>query len=118
VPTFFQQLYNDQNTNVLDVTGPVLYIDAPSVERWLDEHDSPRHLDDWDDRDWPRFHSDSDDGDDDGEGRESRLDRGYTIYFVNWYNRSDAARHWRLVRPPGLCRRQLDGRHANVRFRV
>jgi hypothetical protein len=34
-PTVFQTDYNDQLGNVLDVTGPVLYIDAPSVEGWL-----------------------------------------------------------------------------------
>jgi len=34
-PTDYQLGYNDQATNVLDVTGPVLYIDAPSVEKWL-----------------------------------------------------------------------------------
>lgn len=34
-PTFYQQLYNDQKKNVLEVTGPVLYIDGPSVEAWL-----------------------------------------------------------------------------------
>jgi hypothetical protein len=34
-PTAFQLMYNDQKKNVLDVTGPVLYIDAPSVEDWL-----------------------------------------------------------------------------------
>jgi hypothetical protein len=34
-PTDYQLLYNDQENNVLDVTGPVLYIDAPSVEKWL-----------------------------------------------------------------------------------
>jgi hypothetical protein len=33
--TFYQQLYNDQKKNVFDVTGPVLYIDGPSVEAWL-----------------------------------------------------------------------------------
>jgi hypothetical protein len=33
--TQFQQLYNNQNKNVIDVTGPVLYIDGPSVERYL-----------------------------------------------------------------------------------
>ncbi len=36
--TLFQQLYNDQEKNVLDVTGPVLYIDGPSVEAWLAEN--------------------------------------------------------------------------------
>jgi len=34
-PTGFQLGYNDQVNNVLDVAGPVLYIDAPSVEQWL-----------------------------------------------------------------------------------
>jgi hypothetical protein len=37
-PTDFQLMYNDQKRNVLDVTGPVLYIDAPSVEAWLAEN--------------------------------------------------------------------------------
>ena len=36
-PTDFQRMYNDQENNVLDVTSPVLYIDAPSVENgWQD----------------------------------------------------------------------------------
>jgi hypothetical protein len=61
-PTQFQQLYNDQEKNVLDVVGPVLYIDAPTVEQYLDDHD---------------------DGD----------QRGYTIYFINWYNREDFQFH-------------------------
>jgi hypothetical protein len=33
--TEFQQAYNDQENNRLDVTGPVRYIDGPSVEAWL-----------------------------------------------------------------------------------
>src|SRR5688500_16427761 len=37
-PTDFQLMYNDQKKNVLDVTGPVLHIDAPSVEAWLAEN--------------------------------------------------------------------------------
>ena len=36
--TDYQTAYNDQENNVLDVTGPVLYIDAPSVEHWLASH--------------------------------------------------------------------------------
>ena len=39
-PTAFQQQYNDQDKNVLDVTGPVLYIDGPQVERYLASRDS------------------------------------------------------------------------------
>src|SRR5262249_5688147 len=60
----FQQLYNDQVHNLLDVTGPVLYIDAPKVEKWLDEND-----------------------------RGPREDRGYTVYFVNWWGRDDFRFH-------------------------
>jgi len=46
----------------VDVTGPVLYIDAPSVEKWLENNANPRT-------------------------------NGYTIYFVNWYGRSDFKFH-------------------------
>jgi hypothetical protein len=60
--TPFQDQYNQQQKNVLDVVGPVLYIDAPAVERYLAARD---------------------DGD----------DRGYTIYFVNWYGRRDFKFH-------------------------
>jgi hypothetical protein len=66
-PTDFQQAYNDQASNVLDVTGPVLYIDAPSTELWLMAHAR---------------------GD---LGIDTR--RGYTIFFVNWYGRSDFKFH-------------------------
>jgi hypothetical protein len=34
-PTDYQLAYNEQETNLLDVSSPVLYIDAPSVEGWL-----------------------------------------------------------------------------------
>jgi hypothetical protein len=33
--TDYQFAYNNQANNVLDVTNPVLFIDAPSVEKWL-----------------------------------------------------------------------------------
>lgn len=61
-PTLFQEQYNEQQKNVLDVTGPVLYIDAPTVEQYLEDHD---------------------------EGDR----RAYTIYFINWYNRTDFQFH-------------------------
>jgi hypothetical protein len=41
-PTLYQTQYNNQTRNVLDVTGPVLDIDAASVERWLETHTGPR----------------------------------------------------------------------------
>lgn len=59
-PTLYQELYNEQQQNVLDVAGPVLYIDAPSVERWLTANGG-RSL---------------------GLGRQP----GYTVYFINWFD--------------------------------
>jgi hypothetical protein len=41
-PTVYMNAYNTQANNVLDVTGPVLYIDGPSVERWLEHNANPR----------------------------------------------------------------------------
>jgi hypothetical protein len=41
-PTVYMTAYNNQAGNVLDVTGPVLYIDGPTVERWLETHANPR----------------------------------------------------------------------------
>jgi hypothetical protein len=59
--TEFQRQYNEQQHNRLDVTGPVLYIDAPSTERWLANHSqSALGLD---------------------------IAHSYTIFFVNWYGR-------------------------------
>ena len=61
--TVFQQQYNDQSNNVRDVTGPVLYIDAPTVENWLSKN------------------------------LDNRSNNSYTIVFVNWYGRSDFKFH-------------------------
>jgi hypothetical protein len=66
-PTLYQQAYNDQNKNVLDVIGPVLYIDAPSTEKWLMDRARTRL------------------------GIDTR--RSYTIFFVNWYGRRDFKFH-------------------------
>ena len=41
-PTIYQAAYNAQAANVLDVTGPVLYVDAPTVEKYLDANDARR----------------------------------------------------------------------------
>ena len=43
--------------------GPVLYIDAARAEKWLVEHDA------------------------------DAADRGYTLYFINWYGRPDFQFH-------------------------
>lgn len=67
-PTLYQLFYNDNENNVLDVTGPVLYIDGPTVEHWL----------------WNNLRSYL-------GGRNA--ERGYTIFFVNWYGRPDFKFH-------------------------
>ena len=61
--TSFQQDYNDQKTNVLDVTDNS-FIDGPSVERWLIDH-APAGVDTTED----------------------------TIFFINWWGRDDFRFH-------------------------
>jgi hypothetical protein len=41
-PTVYQTAYNNQANNLLDVTGPVLYVDGPTVEQWLQNNANPR----------------------------------------------------------------------------
>jgi hypothetical protein len=65
-PTDFQLQYNAQENNVLDVSGPVLYIDGPSAEQWLASN--ARRL-----------------------GVDTR--QGYTIFYINWYGRDDFQFH-------------------------
>lgn len=64
--TAFQQAYNDQKTNVRDVSSQVLYIDAPKTERWL--HSRARNL-----------------------GVDPV--RGYTVFLINWASRPDFQFH-------------------------
>jgi hypothetical protein len=61
--TTFQQAYNDQEKNVLDITANH-EIDAPSVEKWLAFH-PPAGVD----------------------------TRRNTVFFVNWFGRSDFKHH-------------------------
>ncbi len=61
--TVFQEDYNAQTSNALDVTENN-YIDAPSVEKWLANH-APRGVD----------------------------TRRNTVYLINWYDRSDFKFH-------------------------
>jgi hypothetical protein len=56
------EYYNNQVTNILDVTNPVWYIDAPSTEQWLMDNAHRLHV---------------------------NTAHGYTIFFINWYNRPD-----------------------------
>ncbi|MCB9649447.1 MAG: hypothetical protein H6730_23040 [Deltaproteobacteria bacterium] len=69
--TLFQQAYNDNETNVLDITGPVLYVDGPSAEAWLASHYRSGR---------PHRHH--------GEAEE-----GYTVFFINWFGRPDFRFH-------------------------
>jgi hypothetical protein len=64
--TVFQQGYNDQDNNVLDITDDVLFIDGPSAERWL--LDSAHRL-------------------------GINPQRSYTIFFINWHSRPDFQFH-------------------------
>lgn len=65
--TLFQQFYNDQANNVLDITGPVWTIDGPTVEKWLNAR---------------------------AQGQLGiDTNTGYTIFFINWYGRSDFQFH-------------------------
>jgi hypothetical protein len=56
------EYYNNQVTNILDVTNPVWYIDAPSTEQWLMNNAHRLRVD---------------------------TSKGYTIFYINWYNRRD-----------------------------
>jgi hypothetical protein len=65
--TAFQQLYNDNVNNILDVTDPVLYIDAPSTEKLLKQHArSVLGID---------------------------VDHSYTLFFINWYGQENFKFH-------------------------
>jgi hypothetical protein len=68
--TAFQEAYNEQGNNapgerrpLVEVRGQVLSIDAAKAEKWLVDHDP------------------------------DAADRGYTLYFINWYGRSDFQFH-------------------------
>lgn len=66
-PTAFQRLYNEQEHNLLDVTGPVLFLDGPAVERWLMEQGRRR--------------------------LRINPERSYTVYLINWHSRPDFRFH-------------------------
>jgi hypothetical protein len=66
-PTRFQILYNEQEKNVLDVTDPVLRIDAPTVEKWLSDNAAAL--------------------------LKKPVEKSYTIYFINWYSQSNFRFH-------------------------
>lgn len=63
---YYQQQYNLQPKHVLTVTGPVLYIDGPKTEKWLEDH---------------------------SEDLLGHDDKSYTVFFLNWYGRPDFRFH-------------------------
>lgn len=65
--TTYQQAYNAQAHNRLDVTGPILSDDAPATQQWLDQN----------------------------VGRSLGIDlqHSYTVYLVNWWGRPDFRFH-------------------------
>lgn len=105
--TVFQQLYNDQENNVLDITGPVLYIDGPSVEAWLADNLKVKQQSytmvfiNWFSRPDFQFHvytktdePDPDTGHNFGEEEISRLiDWGGTSSRI-WFNDLSAGPEW------------------------
>ncbi|MBM7786031.1 zinc metalloprotease [Tenggerimyces flavus] len=64
--TVYQQQYNDQLNNVLDVTPQVKNIDAVSVESWLASN---------------------------GRSSLGISPRSYTVYYLNWFGRKDFKYH-------------------------
>lgn len=65
--TAYQQAYNDQMSNVLDVDPEVLYIDGPDTEKWLATNAHAML------------------------GIDAK--RGYTVFFINWFGRDDFRFH-------------------------
>jgi hypothetical protein len=57
--TDYQQAYNEQRSNVLNVGRRVLYLNGPSVERWLSDHSAAVGV----------------------------SPRSYTVFLVNWYGK-------------------------------
>ncbi|MEW5988500.1 MAG: hypothetical protein AB1791_17870 [Chloroflexota bacterium] len=64
--TDHQQLYNDEDNNILEVTGPVLYVDAVAVEGWLADNAHRLGI---------------------------RTQKSYTVFYVNWYAHPDFQFH-------------------------
>ena len=62
-PTAYMNAYNNQTNNLVTVAGPVLYVDGPSVERWLETNANPNtngytiYFINWYGRDDFRFHA-------------------------------------------------------------
>ncbi len=88
-PTAYMNAYNNQTNNVLNVTGPVLYVDGPSVERWLEANAGPRqngytlYFINWYGREDFRFHAYTKRGDPD---RDTGVDFGnfQSSAMVSW----------------------------------
>jgi hypothetical protein len=64
--TTYQQAYNDQTKNVLDVTGPILNIDGPTAETWLERH---------------------------AQAQLGLTNHSYTVFLVNWWGQPNFKFH-------------------------
>jgi hypothetical protein len=106
-PTAYMNQYNDQENNVLTVTGPVLYIDGPTVERWLEANASPRpngytlYFINWYGREDFRFHAYTRTGDPDpdthvdfGEFQSSALISWGGSRSRSWFYDFSAGPEW------------------------
>jgi hypothetical protein len=106
-PTIYQQAYNNQTKNVLNVTGPVLDINAGSVENWLQTNAAPKpraytvYFINWYGRSGFRFHlyTKKDDPDPDtGHNFGNRQSRGITSWggtsSRTWFYDFSAGPEW------------------------
>ena len=106
-PTAYMTRYNNQANNVLDVTGPALYIDAPTVEGWLADNANPQqngytlYFINWYGRDDFAFHAytklgapDPDTGVDFGSLQTSALNAWGGTRSRSWFYDFSAGPEW------------------------
>jgi hypothetical protein len=106
-PTVYQTAYNNQVNNVVNVTGPVLYIDGPTVEQWLQHNANPRsngytvYFINWYGRPGFRFHAytrmgepDPDTGVDFGEFQSSAMLAWGGTRSRSWFYDFSAGPEW------------------------
>ncbi len=106
-PTAYMNAYNNQTNNLVAVAGPVLYVDGPSVERWLETNASPNengytiYFINWYGREDFRFHaytkigdSDPDTGVDFGNFQSSALISWGGTGSRSWFYDFSAGPEW------------------------
>jgi hypothetical protein len=106
-PTVYMTGYNNQQENLVNVTGPVLYIDGPAVESWLENNANPRkngytlYFINWYGREDFRFHAytkmgdpDPDTGVDFGNFQSSALVSWGGTRSRSWFYDFSAGPEW------------------------